>query len=130
MLKAMAYGCETWSPTKAEETTLAVTEKAVERRIFGASLRNHDNNHTLCQMSDVKDKVVKSVGWDTLRTLLTAGRRVVSAKKKTFQLTSKDMTHVRGDNGSRPETNDSGQIYLEQLCLTCSCISITSSSPH
>lgn len=57
VLKAMTYGSETWSLTKGEEHKLAVTERAMERRMLGVSLRDHIENKTLRQMSGVADVV-------------------------------------------------------------------------
>ena len=57
VLKAMTYGSETWSLTKAEEQKLAVAERAMERRILRVSLRDHIKNRTLRQMSGLADIV-------------------------------------------------------------------------
>ena len=58
VIKAMTYGSEVWSPTKAEENLLAVTERAMERRMLKVFLCDHIKNDTLRQMSGVKDVVV------------------------------------------------------------------------
>ena len=55
VIKAMTYGSEVWTPTKAEENLFAVTERAMERRMLKVSLCEHINNDTLRQMSGVKD---------------------------------------------------------------------------
>ena len=58
VIKAMTYGSELWTPIKAEENLLAVTERAMERRMLKVSLCDHIKNDTLRQMSGVKDIVV------------------------------------------------------------------------
>ncbi|KHJ97343.1 hypothetical protein OESDEN_02682 [Oesophagostomum dentatum] len=37
---AMLYACETWATTKSDEEKFAVTERATERRICGATIRD------------------------------------------------------------------------------------------
>ena len=44
--------------TRVEENVLEVTERAMERRMFGISLRDHIRNDALRRMSGVKDIVV------------------------------------------------------------------------
>ena len=57
VLKAMTYGCETWTPTKLEENILAVAERAMERRMLKVTLRDRIDNRALRKMSGVKDIV-------------------------------------------------------------------------
>lgn len=57
MLKAMTYGSEMWSLTKAEENLLAKAERVMEWRVLGVFLHYHIQP-TLRQMSGVKVTVV------------------------------------------------------------------------
>ena len=60
VLPAMSYGCETWSLTKADETRLAVTERAMERRMLKISIRDKIKNETIRETSGVQDIVLET----------------------------------------------------------------------
>ena len=47
-----------WTTTRVEENMLEVTERAMERRMFGISLRDHIRNDAFRRLSGVKDIVV------------------------------------------------------------------------
>ena len=57
VLPAMLYACETWSTTKSEEEKLAVTQRAMERRMCGVSIRDRISNKELRQRSGLRDVV-------------------------------------------------------------------------
>ena len=57
VLPVLLYGCETWNTTLAEERKLAVTQRAMERRIVGVSRLQHITNEELRSKSGVKDVV-------------------------------------------------------------------------
>ena len=56
----MSYGSETWSLTKADETRLAVVERAMERRMLKISIRDQIKNETIREMSGVQDIVLET----------------------------------------------------------------------
>ena len=60
VLPAMSYGSETWSLTKADETRLAVAERAMERRMLKISIRDKIKNETIREMSGVQDIVLEA----------------------------------------------------------------------
>lgn len=95
------YGKETRSPTKAEENTLAVTERAMARRM-------HDPWPYLHRMSGEKNIVVarkdaKLYGRNTLLALLTTRRRnalpIVIRRKKRLPGRSLRDARLSGGNG-------------------------------
>ncbi|MGH0153959.1 UNVERIFIED_CONTAM: hypothetical protein FKN15_055782 [Acipenser sinensis] len=53
----MLYGAETWSLTAADRQKLAVTERALERRMVGVKRTDHISNELLRKTSTVKDAV-------------------------------------------------------------------------
>ena len=57
VLPAMLYACETWATTKNDEEKFAVTERAMERRICGITLRDRINNEELRRRTGVRDVV-------------------------------------------------------------------------
>ncbi|MGH0160920.1 UNVERIFIED_CONTAM: hypothetical protein FKN15_045888 [Acipenser sinensis] len=57
VLPAMLYGAETWSLTAADRQKLAVTERALERRMVGVKRTDHISNELLRKTSKVKDAV-------------------------------------------------------------------------
>ena len=57
VLPAMLYAAETWSTTKSEEEKLAVTQRAMERRMCGVSIRDRISNKELRQRSGLRDVV-------------------------------------------------------------------------
>ncbi|MFH4976496.1 hypothetical protein AB6A40_003205 [Gnathostoma spinigerum] len=58
----MVYGSETWSLTKSEEHQLAVTERAMERRMLKITKLNHVRNEAIRQQTRVVD-VVSKLRW-------------------------------------------------------------------
>ena len=60
VMPAMLYGSETWSLTKAEENSLSVTQRAMERRMLGISIRDRIPNEVLRERSGLHDIVVES----------------------------------------------------------------------
>jgi hypothetical protein len=60
VLPAMSYGSETWSLTKADETRLAVAERAMERRMLKISIRDKIKNETIRETSGVQDIVLET----------------------------------------------------------------------
>ena len=54
----MTYGSEVWTTTRVEVNMLEVTERAMEQRMFGISLREYIRNDALRRMSGVRDIVV------------------------------------------------------------------------
>ncbi|KAH7710335.1 endonuclease-reverse transcriptase [Aphelenchoides avenae] len=44
VLPALLYGCETWAPTQNQERRIAVTQRAIERRTLGISMREERRN--------------------------------------------------------------------------------------
>ena len=57
VLPAMLYACETWATTKSDEEKFAVTERAMERRICGVTLRDKISNEALRQRTGVRDVI-------------------------------------------------------------------------
>ena len=57
VLPAMLYASETWSTTKSEEEKLAVTQRAMERRMCGVSVKDKISNKELRQRSGLRDVV-------------------------------------------------------------------------
>ena len=57
VLPAMLYASETWSTTKSEEKKLAVTQRAMERRMCGVSIKDKISNKELRQRSGLRDVV-------------------------------------------------------------------------
>ena len=57
VLPAMLYACETWATTKNDEEKFAVTERAMERRICGVTIRDRISNEKLRQRTGVRDVV-------------------------------------------------------------------------
>ncbi|MGH0140410.1 UNVERIFIED_CONTAM: hypothetical protein FKN15_011087 [Acipenser sinensis] len=57
VLPAMLYGAETWSLTAADRLKLAVTERAIERRMIGVKRTDRISNEQMRQMTKVKDAV-------------------------------------------------------------------------
>lgn len=55
VMPAMLYGSETWSLTKAEENSLSVTQRAMERRMLGISIRDRVPNEVLRERSGLCD---------------------------------------------------------------------------
>ena len=51
VLPALLYGSETWSLTKADEQKLAVTERAMERRMLKVTRRDQISNERLQDIS-------------------------------------------------------------------------------
>ncbi|CAM4651932.1 unnamed protein product [Lepidochelys kempii] len=60
VLPAMLYSSKTWALTKTGEQQLSVTERAMERRILGISIRDRVLNEAIRQQSGVQDVVVES----------------------------------------------------------------------
>ena len=57
VLPSVFYGSETWALTKKEEKKLAVTQRAMERRMLGLSLLDHVSNDELRRHSGIKDTI-------------------------------------------------------------------------
>ncbi|CAM4690395.1 unnamed protein product [Leuciscus chuanchicus] len=57
VLPAMLYGAETWTMTAADRLKLAVTERAIERRMIGVQQTDHVRNEQLRAMTRVDDAV-------------------------------------------------------------------------
>ena len=57
VIPALIYGSETWSLTKKDAEKLAVTERAMERRLLKVSLRDRIPNKRIREMSKVKDVI-------------------------------------------------------------------------
>uniref|UniRef100_A0A914UST4 Reverse transcriptase domain-containing protein n=1 Tax=Plectus sambesii TaxID=2011161 RepID=A0A914UST4_9BILA len=57
VLPALIYGSETWSLTKKDAEKLAVTERAMERRLLKISLHDRIPNKRVRELSKVKDVV-------------------------------------------------------------------------
>ena len=57
VLPALTYAAETWNTTIAEETTLAVAERAMERRMIKVTKYEHVKSEDIRQRSKVKDVV-------------------------------------------------------------------------
>ncbi|EYC35149.1 hypothetical protein Y032_1133g3663 [Ancylostoma ceylanicum] len=55
VLPALLYGCETWNLTKAEERSLQVTQRAMERRMLGISKMQHIRNKEIREVSQLHD---------------------------------------------------------------------------
>lgn len=103
-----------------------VMEGAMERRMLGVSLRNHFGSQTFRQMSDVKEIVVATrehVPLGGIRLAPQVGvacHRVISrGTKTTNHPTFKEMTQVRGDNGSQLETDGQRRLFLIKLSFQC-----------
>uniref|UniRef100_A0A914UKY8 Endonuclease-reverse transcriptase n=1 Tax=Plectus sambesii TaxID=2011161 RepID=A0A914UKY8_9BILA len=56
-IPALIYGSETWSLTKKDAEKLAVTERAMERRMLKVSLRDRIPNKHIHEMSKVRDVI-------------------------------------------------------------------------
>ncbi|CAM4721526.1 unnamed protein product [Leuciscus chuanchicus] len=57
VLPGMLYGAETWTMTAADRLKLAVTERAIERRMIGVQQTDHVRNEQLRAMTRVDDAV-------------------------------------------------------------------------
>ncbi|KAI1712838.1 putative uncharacterized transposon-derived protein F52C9.6 [Ditylenchus destructor] len=57
ILAALLYGCETWSLTKTQENRLRTTQRAMERRILGISLRDKITSNSIRQQTQFQDAV-------------------------------------------------------------------------
>ncbi|MFH4985048.1 hypothetical protein AB6A40_011757 [Gnathostoma spinigerum] len=57
----MLYGIETWSLTKSEEHQLAVTERAMERRMLKITRLNYVRNEDIRKRTRVVDVVLESI---------------------------------------------------------------------
>ena len=53
----MLYACETWATTKNDEEKFAVTERAMERRMCGVTMRDKISNEELRQRTGMHDVV-------------------------------------------------------------------------
>ncbi|KAH7708500.1 hypothetical protein AAVH_24255 [Aphelenchoides avenae] len=51
ILPALLYGCETWAPTKSQENRIAATQRSMERRTFGISMREEQRNEAVREQS-------------------------------------------------------------------------------
>ena len=60
VLPAKSYGSEAWSLTKTDETRLAVTETAMEKRMLKISIRDKIKNEPIKEMSGVQDIVLET----------------------------------------------------------------------
>ncbi|MFH4982022.1 hypothetical protein AB6A40_008731 [Gnathostoma spinigerum] len=61
VVPSMLYGSETWSLTKSEEHQLAVTERAMERRMLKITKLDHVRNEDIRQRTRVVDVVLESI---------------------------------------------------------------------
>ncbi|EYB84421.1 hypothetical protein Y032_0317g2333 [Ancylostoma ceylanicum] len=57
VLPALLYGCETWNLTKAEERSLQVAQRAMERRMLGISRLEHKKNEEIREISQLHEIV-------------------------------------------------------------------------
>ena len=62
----MTYGAETLTLTTASANKLRVTQRKMERSMFGVSLRDHIRNEDLRKRTDVTDVVdkIRTLKWD------------------------------------------------------------------
>ncbi|EYC33367.1 hypothetical protein Y032_0002g753 [Ancylostoma ceylanicum] len=51
VLPALLYGCETWNLTRAEERSLQVTQRAMERQMLGISRLEHKKNEEIREIT-------------------------------------------------------------------------------
>ena len=67
ILPSLTYSAETWALTTAEEKEIAITQRAIERRIHGISKRDRIRNEELRERSKIKDAVedirLKKLKW-------------------------------------------------------------------
>ncbi|EYC35277.1 hypothetical protein Y032_1088g3582 [Ancylostoma ceylanicum] len=57
VLPTLLYGCETWNLTKAEERSLQVTQRAMERQLLRISKMQHIRNKEMRDVSLLHDIV-------------------------------------------------------------------------
>ncbi|MGH0169480.1 UNVERIFIED_CONTAM: hypothetical protein FKN15_056946 [Acipenser sinensis] len=74
----MLYGAETWSLTASDRQKLAVTERALERRMVGVKRTDHISNELLRKTSKVKDAVNQA---DQVGRAMDAGRDRMAASR-------------------------------------------------
>ncbi|MFH4983942.1 hypothetical protein AB6A40_010651, partial [Gnathostoma spinigerum] len=61
VVPSMLYGSETWSLTRSEEHQLAVTERAMERRMLKITKLNHVRNEAIRQRTRFVDVVLENI---------------------------------------------------------------------
>jgi hypothetical protein len=99
VLPAMSYGSKTWSLTKADETRLAVAERAMERRMLKISIRDKIKNETIREMLGVQDIIL-----GTRRTKMRWAGHVARMKDNrwTFRIIDWYPREIRGPRGRPP----------------------------
>ncbi|KAH7704683.1 reverse transcriptase [Aphelenchoides avenae] len=60
VLPALLYGCETWAPTKSQENRIAVTQRSIERRTLGISMREEQRNEAVREQSQFADAITEA----------------------------------------------------------------------
>ncbi|KAH7701801.1 Protein EPG-5, partial [Aphelenchoides avenae] len=60
ILPALLYGCETWAPTKSQENRIAVTQRSIERRTLGISMREEQRNEAVREQSQFADAITEA----------------------------------------------------------------------
>jgi hypothetical protein len=72
ILPTLTYGSQTWSLTKIQEDRLAKTQRAMERKILGISLRDRRRNVEIRKKTGIRDvgTMAKSLKWNWAGHLL------------------------------------------------------------